>query len=227
MGCAHARANRPWNSLSSLCRLRQRALPWRRCGGLPKMDVCSPWRAGTRPTLWDPGSLPRSKIFRGIEMFRGIVAALRRCDGQASVEAALLIPSLFVLIALLVQPACLLYTRSMMSHAASEGARLAVTAMSDQDVVDFVRRRLKAVPEVGLFHSGGEDDWQISVSGVGGGGACVSIEGHAKPLPLTAAIAGAIAGSDGQGVLLKVDMEVSERADWVEGSYGSWVGMWE
>lgn len=150
----------------------------------------------------------------------------RETDGQASVEAAALIPSLLVVVALLVQPVCLLYTRSVMSAAAAEAVRLAATSSSADEVAAFVRRRLKAVPEVGVFHAGGEADWSVSVSGAGTARPKVEIAGHARPLPLTAAIAGAVAGSDGSGVVLKVGEEADARAGWVQGTYSDWVGMW-
>ena len=38
--------------------------------------------------------------------------------GQASVESALLLPTILLLLALLMQPACLLYTRCVMEGAA-------------------------------------------------------------------------------------------------------------
>ena len=41
--------------------------------------------------------------------------------GQASVEAALLVPVTLVLVALLAQPACVLYTRSVMAATAADG----------------------------------------------------------------------------------------------------------
>lgn len=157
-------------------------------------------------------------------------AALSRLGGergQSSVEAAVLVPALLLTVALLVQPACLLYTRSVMSGAAAESARLAATAKSSTDVESFARRRLKAVPEVSVFHVGGEEDWSIAVEGVGGARtAKVRIRGHARPLPLMAAIAGALAGADGEGVVMEVEAEVKARADWVEGSYGDWIGIW-
>ena len=147
-------------------------------------------------------------------------------EGQASVEAALLVPSLLVVLALLIQPACLLYTRSVMSSAAAETARLAATASASDDAVAFARRRLKAVPEVGVFHTGGQDDWSVVVEGAGTGKASVTITGHARPLPLTAAVAGALSGSDADGVRLEVTREVQAHASWVEGTYSDWVGIW-
>lgn len=146
--------------------------------------------------------------------------------GQASVEAAVLIPALLVVVALLVQPACLLYTRAVMLGAAAQSARLAATDPSADEVVAFARRRLKAVPEVGVFHTGGEGDWGVSVSGEGTGKAKVEVVGHARPLPLMAAISGALLGADGSGVMLKVSVEVDSHASWVNGSYGGWIGVW-
>lgn len=160
-------------------------------------------------------------------MFSPVKRLARGNDGQASVEAAVLIPSLLVVVALLVQPTCLLYTRSVMSGAAAEAVRLAATSSSADEVVAFVKRRLKAVPEVSVFHAGGEADWSVSVSGAGTARPRVEISGHARPLPLTAAIAGAVAGSDGSGVVLKVEKEADARAEWVQGAYSDWVGMWE
>lgn len=139
----------------------------------------------------------------------------------------MLIPSLFFVVALLVQPACLLYTRSVMSSAATEAARLAAASSDTEAVEAFVRRRLRAVPEVGVFHEGGEEDWSVSVEGAGKGTAKVRVVGHARPLPLMAAISGALLGADGSGVLLEAESEVSARASWVEGSYADWIGVWK
>lgn len=147
-------------------------------------------------------------------------------EGQASVEAAVLIPVLFLVVALLVQPACLLYTRAVMSGAAAQGARLAASNPSFDEAVAFVRRRLKAVPEVSVFHAGGEGDWSVNVEGAGSGRSRVEVRGHARPLPLMSAISGALLGSDGAGVVLEVTVEVSSHADWVNGSYDDWVGVW-
>ena len=88
-------------------------------------------------------------------------------EGQASVEVAVLIPVLFLVVALLVQPACLLYTRAVMSGAAAQGARLAASNPSSDEAVAFVRRRLKAVPEVSVFHAGGEGVDQRGGRGLG------------------------------------------------------------
>lgn len=148
-------------------------------------------------------------------------------EGQASVEAAILIPSLFFVVALLVQPACLLYTRSVMSASAAEAARLAAASSDTEAVEAFVKRRLRAIPEVGVFHAGGEQDWSVSVEGAGKGTAKVRVSGHARPLPLMAAISAALLGSDSSGVVLEAESEVMARASWAEGSYADWVGVWK
>ena len=44
-------------------------------------------------------------------------------SGQTSVEAALLVPVVLTLVALLVQPACVLYTRAVMASTAAELTR--------------------------------------------------------------------------------------------------------
>ena len=83
----------------------------------------------------------------------------------------MLLPSVMLLLALLLQPACLLYTRMVMRSAASECARtLATAASGDEEACKrFVLRRLKAVPEVSVFHVGGESDWDVSLSYAEGG----------------------------------------------------------
>lgn len=47
--------------------------------------------------------------------------------GQATIEAAALIPVLFILLLLLLQPSILLFDRIVMKNAAAEGCRLLAT----------------------------------------------------------------------------------------------------
>ena len=110
------------------------------------------------------------------------------------------------------QPACLLYTRCVMEGAAVEVARLAATAREGLDVRPFALRRIAAVPEVSVFHVGGQQDWEVS--------------GHARPLPLLGGICGLLGESDEKGLVLEARVTASTRPDWLEGSYGDWVGMW-
>ena len=74
------------------------------------------------------------------------MVALRGRSGQASVEAALLVPVVLTLVALLVQPACVLYTRAVMASTAAELTRLAATSRGGEgDVRAYALRRLAAV----------------------------------------------------------------------------------
>lgn len=138
-------------------------------------------------------------------------------------------PVVGVVLALLLEPCCVLYTRQVMCAAASEGLRVAATAPDDalQDVVgSYVRRRLRAVPELSVFHVGGADDWEVSVSRSSGGEVRVGVVGHVRPLPLVGAAMGALGESDERGLVLRVEQEQDLRQEWVSGGYSSWVGVW-
>lgn len=146
--------------------------------------------------------------------------------GQATVEAAALLPTLMLLLGLLMQPACLLYTRTVMHGAAAEAVRvLATSPGADEDCRDFVLRRLKAVPEVPLFHVGGRSDWDISFE-KGSASVTVSITGHLRPLPLLGISARLLGTEDAVGIRVEVRVTERTRPGWLEGDYGSWVGMW-
>ncbi len=149
---------------------------------------------------------------------------IERQDGQSSVEAALLLPSLLVVVALLVQPACLLYTRCVMTSAANEAVRMLATTTNEDEVTAFVKRRLAAVPEASVFHSGGADDWVVEVEQ--GDEAIVAVTGHVKPLPLMGFITATLGTTDDLGVLLSVTAKGMSHQDWVEGSYDDWTDLW-
>lgn len=148
--------------------------------------------------------------------------------GQATVEAALLLPAVLTLLALLLQPACLLYTRAVMTATAYELARVVVTSRSSEaDLEAFAKRRLAAVPEVPLFHEGGEGAWEIDVEGPSAEGrVAVRIEGRVRPLPLLGALLSAFGEMDGGDVVVRAEAEEALRAEWIGGSYGDWMGMW-
>lgn len=145
-----------------------------------------------------------------------------------SVEAALLVPVLLTLVALLVQPVCVLYTRAVMSSAAGELARLAVTSRGgEEELRSFALRRLGAVPDVSIFHEGGPSAWEVEVQGPGEGGeVAVAIEGRVRPLPLLGAIVSVLGTADGDMVVLRVETEGSLRAGWMGGDYEDWIEMW-
>lgn len=150
------------------------------------------------------------------------------CRGQMSVEAALLLPTALVLVALLVQPACLLYTRSVMASAAAELVRVATTARcSDEELRGYALRRLASVPDVAMFHEGGPESWEVEVEGPDPvGRVLVRIEGRVRPLPLLGVLASSLGEVSGDDVIVRVEASGDVRADWVGGEYGEWIGIW-
>lgn len=142
----------------------------------------------------------------------------------------MLLPTLALVVALLAQPCCLAYTRSIMFVAAGEGARLCATAPADERdglVASYVLRRLAAIPNVAAFHVGGEDGWEVS-SGLSDDGrhATVTIRGHARLLPLVGAVTAALLPSDGEGAILEVSVSERVRPEWLEGGFDDWVSQW-
>lgn len=144
--------------------------------------------------------------------------------GQASVEAAFLMPVSALLLLLLIQPICLLYTKAIMWEAAAETARAALTTSSAKDLEEYALRRLAAVPGIGIFHAG---SWDVAVSGMEEETVTVRISGHADALPLAGAIAAIGTGADEEGLVLEVAVEERLRPSWVEGSYDEWIEVWD
>lgn len=147
--------------------------------------------------------------------------------GQTTVEAAVLLPTLMLLLALLVQPVCLCYTRMVMCHVAAETLRVLGTARDEGTAARFALRRLRAVPEASLFHVGGERDWDVAVTHEDGGRAVdATISGHARPLPFFGLLALAFSERDAYGIVLRVQVRADVRPSWVGGDYGDWQQMW-
>ena len=150
----------------------------------------------------------------------------------AGKEAALFLPTIMLLLALLLQPAFLLYTRAVMQQAASEGLRVLATrekqgAATEEACVSYVRRRLGAVPNAEAFHVGGADGWEVSCEG---DASCeqvsVEVTGRLRPLPLVGVLAAALGEADGELVVVRVRVTERARPEWLEGSYADWVSMW-
>ena len=169
------------------------------------------------------------------------ISAVPRCEarrplsclegegGQSTVEAAVLLPSVMLLLALLLQPACLLYTRMVMWSAAAEGARtIATAATADSDACKrFVLRRLQAVPEVSVFHVGGSSGWDVSLDYTESASTVtVAIEGKLRPLPLLGVTAHALGRSEGDLVVIETKVTERVRPAWLGGSYGDWQKIW-
>lgn len=150
--------------------------------------------------------------------------------GQSSVEAGLLLPSLLVVFAVLLEPACVLYTRSVMAATASELCRILVTRrgdVTDAQLKAFALRRLAAIPEATPFHGGGEADWTIETTGSEGDAeVAVKIEGHVPLLPLFSLVARSLGVAGDEGLALSVTSTETLRPEWLKGGYDDWVSMW-
>ena len=137
-----------------------------------------------------------------------------------------------LLLALLLQPAFALYTRCVMEPAASEGLRALATsgptlAAGQDSCVAYVRRRLRAVPNVPAFHVGGEEGWQIECEGSSSmGRSSVRVAGRLRPLPLVGVLASAFGEVEEGEIVLRVEVSESTRPDWLEGDYGGWTSIW-
>ena len=164
-----------------------------------------------------------------------------RCDegGQATVEAALAIPVLFVALLLPLQPGILLYDRMVMQAAAAEGCRLLATktsALGDMDgsCEAFVRHRLGAIPPHDSFHlHRGGCSWDIVLEGSETSQTVrVTIGNDVRPLPLLDAAAVLLGMTDAAGNLhLEVSASLPTQPAWIDGAEvgrdpSAWIGAW-
>lgn len=151
-------------------------------------------------------------------------------SGQSTIEAAFLLPLLFVVLGMLLQPAILLYSRCIMNEAASEGCRLIATNTNDEATTRaYILRRLEAIPNIAIFHEG---DWDITWSGGElGQNATVTIVNHARPLPLFGIAAAFSSSRTPDGSLeQKVEITSTLAPSWASDlgtSPSSWIGAWK
>lgn len=142
--------------------------------------------------------------------------------GQATVEAAFLIPVLFVVLLMLVQPGIILYDRMVMNYAAAEGCRLLATktdagGMDDGRYRELVLRHLGAIPPQDLFHiHDGGCSYEIELSGDEGSAlVAVKITNRVKLLPLFDAGA-VLAGASHDGTVeIAVEQTARTKAPWL------------
>lgn len=133
----------------------------------------------------------------------------KACSGQATVEAAVAIPVAFLLLLLLVQPAIVLYDRTVMENAAAEACRLLATCQGDHSVVeDYVRRRLSAIPQAEIFHKHDRGcSWEIELEGGPHSSEVrVRLATKLRPLPLLGQMA-LLAGTGDEEGCWKVEVE--------------------
>ena len=100
---------------------------------------------------------------------RRMGARARDARGQSTVEAAVALPVVFLLVLLLVQPGIVLYDRMVMAGAAAEGCRLLATSDGDAATCEeYVRRRLGAIPPFDVFHVHDSGcTWEVRCEGGG------------------------------------------------------------
>ena len=159
--------------------------------------------------------------------------------GQGTIEAAVVIPIVFVLMLMLIQPGIVLYDRLVMGNAAAEGCRLLATKTSAAGSMDsaceaFVRHRLSAVPQHEFFHvHGGKCSWKIEMSGDGSSeNVTVTIKNELRPLPLFDAGSRALGMTNKSGNLeIEESVTMPTQPDWVATSENGrnpadWIGAW-
>jgi hypothetical protein len=159
--------------------------------------------------------------------------------GQGTVEAAFLIPILFLLLLMLCQPMILLYNRMIMENAANEACRLLATktvqgSYSDDKYEGYIKRRLAAIPPVDIFHAHtGPQSWEIEQTGDESTPVVtVRIVNRLKPLPLLGWGAELLGMCDGQGYLTQeIVAQGQTQPDWVQnngvGTPQDWVEQWD
>ena len=168
---------------------------------------------------------------------RGRNSFVRDETGQGTLEAALVLPILFGLMLLLIQPGIILYDRTIMNNAAAEGCRVLATqtgVLGDAAASSeaFVRHRLAAIPAQENFHVHNPTcSWEITFEGdersswVG-----VTIRHQVKPLPLIALGAGLLGATDDQGnITLEVTQRMQTQPEWAfarETAPSDWAGAW-
>lgn len=168
------------------------------------------------------------------------IAVKRSRSGQSTVEAAFVIPLLFTLLLLLLQPGILLYNLMVMEAAAGEACRLLATrtdelGLPDESYKEYVIRRLGSIPPQEVFHKHeGGCSWDIVLQGdEHAETVTVEISHRVKPLPLLDLGSKVLGVGDSQGYLeQKVSRSLPTHPSWVaENELGlapkAWVEQWK
>lgn len=153
----------------------------------------------------------------------GVRSLAKDTTGQATLEAAYLIPVVFLLVLLLVQPGIILYDMMVMRAAAADGCRLLATrteTLGDSAAAceAYVRRRLGAVPEQDLFHiHGSACSWGITLTGSEHSEYVeVTISNQVRLLPLVGNAAAFLGAADREGVYsFEVTVRTRTQPEWV------------
>lgn len=110
------------------------------------------------------------------------------CNAQATIEAAIMIPIIFLLLLLLIQPSIILYDLIIMKSAASDCCRILSTCSSAEknQICDaYTRRRLSAIPQQDLFHvHSNQCSYELTFDGDQSSNSyTVEIKNQLKPIP--------------------------------------------
>lgn len=170
----------------------------------------------------------------------GLCTGSAQEKGQASVEGAFLIPVIFILLLLLLQPSILLFDRIVMKNAAAEGCRLlatktAVLSEGADPYEEYILSRLSSIPEEDHFHVHKSGcSWEIILSGDESSSlVSVQISHKVKPLPLIDFASRGFGITNAEGLFeVTVEAEFAPKNDWVfSNEAGSnpadWVKQWE
>lgn len=164
---------------------------------------------------------------------------LRAQRGQGTVEAAVVIPVMFLLLLMLIQPGIVLYDHVVMGNAAAEACRLIATKTTALGSMDasceaFVRHRLASIPQQGCFHvHEGACSYDIELIGAEESeSVTVKIKNEVRPLPLFDAGAKLLGLSNASGnLVIEESVTMPTQPAWVQGSVPgldpeSWAGAW-
>ena len=148
--------------------------------------------------------------------------------GQASVEAAFLLPVLLAVFGLLLQPVLLLYNAAVMKSAAAEACRAAGTIEKQASLDAFLKRRLGAIPSVSIFHEG---NWTFEYKLNSEDLNCITIKHKVTTLPLLGISAGLLADrQNSHQVEQTVHIQTQIQPPWLsksEKSVEEWVDSWK
>lgn len=142
--------------------------------------------------------------------------------GQATVEAAFLVPVLMCVLLLMLEPGIVLYDRIVMNSAVVEGARL-LSTQKDGDtklVEDYIKRRLGAIPSVDIFHvHRGGCSYEITCSGNSHTSTVsVTLKNKIKALPLLDISLRAFGGISDDGQFeIEVASTLQTQNSWARG----------
>lgn len=155
-------------------------------------------------------------------------------SGQATVEAAFVIPVVFLLLIMLCQPLIILYDRMVMENAAAETCRALMTrpesGVPDEVFEDYARRRLGSIPPLEVFHvHEGGCSYQIELSGSeASGSVSVSISNRLRLLPLIGLGAQLLGRADAsRAITQRVEVTLPSRPSWATGSPDDWRSRWD